>query len=118
MSWCAVCWTDHKCPNEFNKVFFYRFVSLLTGRLWLHVRSAGHWTKKLYEHFENYDPGETEDLDDDHCPMDDIERRRKSAVGSRRKSTIGMYKWEKNWLITLCSIPFPAIIYVVAVSSN
>lgn len=60
----------------------------MDGRLWLHVRSAGHWTKKLYEHFENYDPGESEDIEDDHCPMDDIERRRKSAVGSRRKSTI------------------------------
>ena len=60
------------------------------GRLWLHVRSAGHWTKKLYEYFENYDPGVSEDDIEDMLVLDEIERRRRSTVQARRKSTIGM----------------------------
>ncbi|XP_050396524.2 NADPH oxidase 5 [Patella vulgata] len=28
----------------------------LQGFFWLHVRSAGHWTNKLYEYFEEYNP--------------------------------------------------------------
>ena len=23
--------------------------------LWLHIRSAGHWTKRLYDYFKNYE---------------------------------------------------------------
>ena len=23
---------------------------------WLHIRSAGHWTGKLYKYFQNYEP--------------------------------------------------------------
>lgn len=29
---------------------------LLQGHIWLHVRSAGHWTNKLYEFFSELDP--------------------------------------------------------------
>ncbi|XP_048251235.1 NADPH oxidase 5-like isoform X1 [Haliotis rufescens] len=31
----------------------------LEDRLWLHVRSAGHWTKKLYEYFNTYEAKKT-----------------------------------------------------------
>ncbi|ESO98417.1 hypothetical protein LOTGIDRAFT_159226 [Lottia gigantea] len=26
------------------------------GTFWLHIRSAGHWTNKLYDYFDSYDP--------------------------------------------------------------
>ena len=52
------------------------------------MRSAGHWTKKLYEYFEKYDPGEDFDDEEIDIGIDEIETRRRNTVHVRR-STIG-----------------------------
>ncbi|XP_053387037.1 NADPH oxidase 5-like isoform X3 [Mercenaria mercenaria] len=37
----------------------------MEGYIWLHVRSAGHWTNKLYEHFDNLEaPENIEEAED------------------------------------------------------
>jgi len=30
----------------------------VSGQIWLHVRSAGHWTNKLYKYFDEYEQKE------------------------------------------------------------
>ncbi|XP_052785817.1 NADPH oxidase 5-like isoform X2 [Mya arenaria] len=35
----------------------------MEGSIWLHVRSAGHWTNKLYKYFEDYEEKEAIDVE-------------------------------------------------------
>ncbi|KAK3094338.1 hypothetical protein FSP39_000462 [Pinctada imbricata] len=47
----------------------------MKGHLWVHVRSAGHWTKKLYEFFSNLDPEYPEGKDEPKISIKDNEKR-------------------------------------------
>ncbi|XP_052261519.1 NADPH oxidase 5-like isoform X2 [Dreissena polymorpha] len=35
----------------------------MEGHIWLHVRSAGHWTRKLYEYFDKHDVNAAQNAD-------------------------------------------------------
>ena len=39
------------------------FWGYLSGHIWLHVRSAGHWTRKLYEYFDRHDVNAAQNAD-------------------------------------------------------
>lgn len=43
----------------------------MEGHIWLHVRSAGHWTRKLYEYFDKYDVNTAQNAD-----QNTVKRRR------------------------------------------
>lgn len=59
----------------------------LGGRIWIHVRSVGNWTKSLYKYFDQYDPGEEYDVESTYTTSNTsvIERRMRSTV---RRSTL------------------------------
>lgn len=42
--------------NLIETSVIYVRVHFPTGHIWLHVRTAGHWTKQLYEYFSALDP--------------------------------------------------------------
>lgn len=46
----------HLRSNEIETSVIYARVHFPTGHIWLHVRTAGHWTKQLYEYFSAIDP--------------------------------------------------------------
>lgn len=54
----------------------------LDGRIWLHVRSAGNWTKSLYKYFDQYDPGEKYDEETvaSLAPTNPIDRRMRATL--------------------------------------
>ncbi|XP_021366755.1 NADPH oxidase 5-like isoform X2 [Mizuhopecten yessoensis] len=56
----------------------------MKGHIWLHVRSAGHWTNKCYKHFENLDP-ELEKGKIKMTPMENIELELEEESRLRRK---------------------------------
>ncbi|XP_063437585.1 NADPH oxidase 5-like isoform X2 [Mytilus trossulus] len=54
----------------------------LDGRIWLHIRSAGNWTKSLYKYFDQYDPGENYDEETvaSLAPTNPIDRRMRATL--------------------------------------
>ncbi|XP_069102288.1 NADPH oxidase 5-like isoform X2 [Argopecten irradians] len=56
----------------------------MNGHIWLHIRSAGHWTNKCYKYFENLDP-ELEKGKIRRSPMENIEIKLEEESGLRRK---------------------------------
>ncbi|XP_021366817.1 NADPH oxidase 5-like isoform X2 [Mizuhopecten yessoensis] len=71
----------------------------MSGKFTLHIRSAGHWTNKLYEYFENLDPGlgNTFDDEEDVIPKGRGMSRRGTRGRSLYKSVKGTFqRSEKN----------------------
>ncbi|XP_060064880.1 NADPH oxidase 5-like [Ylistrum balloti] len=66
----------------------------MKGKFTLHIRSAGHWTKKLYEYFEQLDPGSgnTFEEEDDVIPKRRSTSRRGTRSRSLYKSIKGTFK--------------------------
>ncbi|XP_033725536.1 NADPH oxidase 5-like isoform X2 [Pecten maximus] len=56
----------------------------MKGHIWLHVRSAGHWTNKCYKYFENLDP-ELEKGKIRRSPLENIEIELEEESRLRRK---------------------------------
>ncbi|XP_045183850.2 NADPH oxidase 5-like [Mercenaria mercenaria] len=53
----------------------------MEGHIWLHVRSAGHWTNKLYDYFENLEYSDKGDKDrTDYSKGNTFERFEKAYV--------------------------------------
>lgn len=68
---------EWKVPNSKYQLYNY-----IPGRIWLHIRSAGNWTKSLYKYFDQYDPGETNDEETvaSLAPTNPIDRRMRATL--------------------------------------
>ncbi|XP_069103028.1 NADPH oxidase 5-like [Argopecten irradians] len=60
----------------------------MKGKFTLHIRSAGHWTKKLYEYFEQLDPGSGNTFEEE----DDVIPKRRGLSSRRGTRGRSLYK--------------------------
>ncbi|WAR29973.1 NOX5-like protein [Mya arenaria] len=58
----------------------------MEGSIWLHVRSAGHWTNKLYKYFEDYEEKEAIDVES-------RTRSRRAGIGVTPMASILQSVW-------------------------
>ncbi|XP_033725578.1 NADPH oxidase 5-like [Pecten maximus] len=65
----------------------------MKGKFTLHIRSAGHWTKKLYEYFEQLDPGLGNTFEEEE---DDVIPKRRGLSSRRRTRRRSLYKGIKG----------------------
>ncbi|XP_067653727.1 NADPH oxidase 5-like [Haliotis asinina] len=57
----------------------------MAGKLWVHVRSAGHWTNKLYEYFNDYDESRRSTADLNGRSLSPVDPQSHTAITDDKK---------------------------------